>query len=239
MEKASAGFCLGAVLSRLAFVAVLATAATGAMAADAVIGGVSIKLPPPTGFCELSASNPADKRMVTTIGELVGKAGNKLLNMSADCQQLADWRSQKRTLLDDYSQYQTPTGQMDQLVASPAATIKDTCATLRTQGSEITANQLPDLKARIEETLKTVKMNEVRFIGVLAEDADACYAGQLQKMHTESGTEKTQIVLIAVAVVKNKNIFAYRMTVYKGQDTAANLLGPFKGTIAALYAANK
>ena len=80
------------------------------------------------------------------------------------------------------------------------------------------AQQAPDLKARIEETLKKVKMNEVSFIGVLAEDANACYAGQLQKLQTETGTEKTQIVLIAVAVVKNKNIFVYRMTVYKGPE---------------------
>ncbi len=209
------------------------------MAADAIIGGVSINLPPPAGFCELSASNPADNRMVTTIGGLVAKAGNKLLNMSADCQQLADWRAHKRNYLDDYGQYQAPTSQMEQLVASPEASIKQTCDTLRTQGSKIVANQAPDLKARIEETLKKVKMNEVSFMGVLAEDANACYAGQLQKLQTETGTEKTQIVLIAVAVVKSKNIFVYRMIVYKGPDTATNLLAAFKDTIAALYAANR
>jgi hypothetical protein len=218
------------MLSRLAFVAALASAATVAM---------SMKLPVPTGFCELSASNPADNRMITTIGGLVAKSGNKMLNMSADCQQLADWRAQKRNYLDDYGQYQTPIAQIDQLVAAPETMIKETCETLRKQGSQIVAQQAPDLKARIEETLKKVKMNEVSFIGVLAEDANACYAAQLQKLQTETGTEKTQIVLIAVAVVKNKNIFVYRMTVYKGPDTAANLLATFKGTIAALYAANK
>jgi hypothetical protein len=227
------------MLSRLLCVAALAMAATGAMAADAVLGGVSIHLPPPAGFCELSESNPADNRMVTTIGGLVGKAGNKLLNMSADCQQLADWRANKRKLLDDYGQYQTPVAQMSELVASPADAIKNTCASLRTQGSQIVANQAPDLKARIEETLKTVKMNEVNFLGVLAEDANACYAGQLQKMQTETGTEKTQIVLIGIAIVKNKNIFVYRMTVYKDPATATDLLGTFKSTISALYAANK
>ncbi|MGB6541148.1 MAG: hypothetical protein WBF03_09775 [Xanthobacteraceae bacterium] len=227
------------MLSRLAFVAALASAATVAMASDTTIGGVSMKLPVPTGFCELSASNPADNHMITTIGGLVAKSGNKMLNMSADCQQLADWRAHKRNFLDDYGQYQTPAGQIDQLVAAPETMIKETCETLRKQGSQIVAQQAPDLKARIEETLKKVKMNEVSFIGVLAEDANACYAGQLQKLQTETGTEKTQIVLIAAAVVKNKNIFVYRMTVYKGPDTATNLLATFKSTIAALYAANK
>lgn len=46
-------------------------------------------------------------------------------------------------------------------------------------------------------------------------------------------------MLIGITVIKNKNIFIYRYTVYKGQDTAANLLTPLKATVAALNAANK
>lgn len=176
--------------SRLVFVAVLAAVSTTATASETVIGGVSINLPVPSGFCELSASNPADNRMVTTISGLVAKGGNKLLNMSADCQQLADWRAHKRNYLDDYGQYQTATAQMDKLVASPEAAIKGTCQELRTQGSQITANQTPDIKARIEDTLKKVKLNEVSFLGVLDEDTNGCYAAQLQKMQTDNGSRR-------------------------------------------------
>jgi hypothetical protein len=73
--------------SRLVFVAVLAAAATSATASETVIGGVSINLPVPSGFCELSAGNPADKQMVANVSAVLTKGGIKLLNMSADCQQ--------------------------------------------------------------------------------------------------------------------------------------------------------
>jgi hypothetical protein len=213
-------------------------ATTGAMAAEAIIGGVSINLPP-AGFCELAANNPSDNNLLTKIGGLVAQGGNKMLSMSAECQQLADWRANKRPVLDDYGQYQTPIGQMDQLVASPDTMIRQTCAELRTNGDQIVSNQAPDIKARVEETLKTVKMNEQRFIGVLAEDQTACYAGLIQKMRTETGADKTQIILIAITVVKNKQIFAYRMAVYTDSDAVTALLAKFKGTVAALYGANK
>jgi hypothetical protein len=229
----------GAMLNRFVFAAVLAAAATGATASETVIGGVSINLPVPPGFCELSASNPADNNMITTIGGLVAKAGNKLLNMAADCQQLASWRAHKGNYLDDYAQYQTPAGQMDQLVASPQAAIKDTCQTLRKQGSQLVANGTADMKSRIEETLKKVKLNEVSFLGVLDEDANACYAGQVQKMQVDNGSEKTQVILIGITVIKNKSIFVYRMAVYRGPDTAAGLLGQFKAMVATLSQANK
>jgi hypothetical protein len=225
--------------SRLVFVAVLAAAATSATASETVIGGVSINLPVPSGFCELSAGNPADKQMVANVSAVLTKGGIKLLNMSADCQQLADWRAHKRNYLDDFVEYQTPTAQMDQLVASPEAAIKNTCQEFRTQGSQIVGNETANVKAIIEDTLKKVKMNEMSFLGVLAEDANVCYVAQLQKLQTDNGSEKTLIVLIGITVIKNKNIWVDRYTVYKGQDTAAGLVSPLKATIAALSAANK
>src|ERR1700724_835074 len=94
-------------LMALALIALVALpgAGSGAMAGQATVGGVSINLPPPEGFCELTDRNPADKGMITKIGEVVGKGDNRLLNMSADCGQLADWRAQRR-LLDDFAEYQ-------------------------------------------------------------------------------------------------------------------------------------
>jgi hypothetical protein len=217
---------------------VLAAAATGAKATEAAIGGVSISLPPPAGFCELSATNPADSHVVTTISGMVAQGGNALLGMSADCQELAEWRAGKRPLLDDYGQYQTMTGLEDQLVASPNAAIQQTCASLRAQGNEMVSNNTPNVKSIIEGALKNVKMNSVTFAGVFAEDQMGCYAGEIQNLHAANGTEKTQLILIAVTVVKNKYIYVYRMAVYTSSDIVTALLRELKNTVAALYAAN-
>src|SRR5689334_25280849 len=130
------------MLRRLTVAAFLVTAAAAsAFAGQANIGGVAVNLPAPSGFCDLSASNASDKRMLTTLGPLLEKSGNKLLAMSADCKQLSDWHTGKRQLLDDYGQYQTPIASMDK---PPSETVAETCATLRKQGEQILANQLPD-----------------------------------------------------------------------------------------------
>jgi hypothetical protein len=225
------------MLSRLTFAALLvAAASSSALAAQANIGGVSVNLPPPGGFCELNESNASDKRMITTLTDLLQKSGNKLLGMSADCQQLSDWHTGKRQLLDDYAQYQTPIGSMDK---PPSETVAQTCQTLRDQGNKILANQLPDIKKRVESTLSKIKMNEASFLGVLAEDADACYAGIVQKIHTEANTDKTQITVFSVSIVKNKSVFSYRFSVYRNAQTVDAVLGKIKIDVAALMAANR
>ncbi len=220
---------------------ILASAAamlmTSAKAADATIGGVAISLPTPSGFCEASPNHPSDNRLLTGIGASVEKSGNKLLGLSIDCQQLTDWRATKRKLLDDFAQYQTPIAAMDKL-ASQAA-VKATCAEMRGQGEKIVADITPKAQADIEESFNKIKINELKSLGVLAEDPDACYMGLLQKIHTEVGTDKTQVILIADTVIKGKHIFIDQIARAAGPDTVANVLKLLKANVAALYAANK
>jgi hypothetical protein len=213
----------------------LACAASNAIAGGATLGDVSVNLPPPTGFCELSANNSSDSRMLKTLSGLLEKSGNKMLVMSADCRQLAEWRANKRKLLDDYAQYQTAIAGIDK---PPAETIKQTCDTLRAEGDKILANQLPDIKKRTEEALKNVKMRQTSFLGVLAEESNACYAGLLQQLHTEANTEKTQVTVFGIAIVKNRSIFVYRFAVYADSNSIDAALAKLKSNVAALYAAN-
>ena len=235
LSEVSFAIALGALLPLFAF-----AATTCAMAAEATIGDVPINLPAPAGFCELSERNPPDNYVLTNTGAVVGKAGNKLLAMSAHCQQLDDWRAHRQPFLDDYGQYQTPLGQMDQLVAAPEETIAQSCASLRAQGEKIASDQLPDMKAAFESTLQKIRLNETKFIGVFAEDKTACYAGLISKIQAESGTEKTQIVVFAVTVVRGKVVLIYRFAVYTGSDSVTTtLLTHLKGTVAAVYTANR
>jgi hypothetical protein len=225
------------MLGRLAFVTLALAAATSAtMAAEATIGSVSVHLPPPAGFCDMTERDPSDKRMIATLTDLLAKSGNKLLGMSADCRQLADWHTGKRQLLDDYAQYQTPLSTLDK---PPSESVAQTCATLRAEGEKILSNQMPDVKARVESTLKQIKINETSFIGVLAEDPAACYAGLVQKIRTEVGTDKTQVTLFAVTILKDRSVFAYRFAVYASANTVNGVLAKLKTDIAALNAANR
>jgi hypothetical protein len=222
------------MLSRLVFLLVLAPASS-AIGGQASMGDVSVNFPPPARFCELADKDPSDKRMLSIVGGLLEQSGNKLLSMSADCKQLTDWRAGRRRLLDDYAQYQASLALIDK---PPSEPIQQTCATLRAEGNKIVSNEMPDLKARVESALKNVKLNQTTFIGVLAEDPSACYAGLIQQIQTEPGKNKTQLSLFAVTAVKNRTVFVYRFRVHTGSDSVIDGLAKLKNDVAAFYAAN-
>ena len=204
------------------------------MAAQATVEGVSISLPAPAGFCELTSDNPSDRRMLGTIGDLVAKAGgNRLLAMSADCQQLSDWRAGRR-LLGDYGQYQAP-----QIATANEDTFKQTCATLRTQGGQVVSDMKDDMKAKMEESGRRLKVNEQSFAGFLGEDPMACYVALLQKMRVGDGTDVTQLTLLAITVVKDKFLFVNRYAPYVSADSVGDTLAKLKLTVTALLAANR
>lgn len=219
---------------RLTF-AIAVALTSSAIAGQATMGDVSLNLPAPAGFCEMRESNPSDEQMLTTTANLLAKGGNKLLSMSADCQQLNDWRARKRPLLDDFAQYQASAKSIDK---EPVATIAQTCTALRNEGSKILASKMPDLKARVDATIKKLKVNETSFIGVVAEDPNACYAGIIQQIHTEVGTDKTNLILFAITIVKNRGVFVYRTGLY-GSEPVASMLSKLKDHVSAFYAANK
>jgi hypothetical protein len=223
-----------AIIVAAACLCALAGTASSAMAAEATIDGVSIMLPAPTGFCDLTRSNPADKRGIDTIGQLVAKAnGNRLLSIAADCQQLARWRDGKQ-LLADYAQYQTP--------QAPAATdemFKQTCASLRTQGEQTFSSIKDDIKTKMEEAVESLKVNDQSFAGFLGEDSSACYVAMLQNLKAGDGQAVTQLALLAITVVKGKFLFVNRYAPYVNSDTVKDALAKHKLTIAALLAANR
>lgn len=226
-----------AMLGRLGFAALaLAAATSGAMSAEATIGDVSINLPTPVGFCELIDREPSDKRLIDYAADRVAKGGNKILGISADCQQLVDWRAGKRKTLDDYAQYHTPISTMKESV--PAAGIKETCTVLRAEGNKLVSNTVQDMKTRIEQSPAGIKLNEASFLGVVAEEPSACYAATMMKMTGEIGT-KTQVAIIAHTVVKNKWITVYRFALYLNFDSVTNGLAQLTTNVVALLAANQ
>jgi hypothetical protein len=97
---------------------------------------------------------------------------------------------------------------------------------------------MPDLKARAEATIKKLKVNETSYIGVVAEDPNACYAGIIQQIHTEVGTDKTNLTLFAITIVRNRGVYVYRTGLY-GSEPIASMLSKLKDHVSAFYAANK
>jgi hypothetical protein len=227
------------MLFRVALVILSGLAIVGAsVAKDARIGSANLTLPPPVGFCELTDQQSSDAKVLKVLRGV--SSTNEILVMSADCSQLEAFRAGKQRLLDDFAQYQTPVSSKDSSIprAERSKRIAETCAELRAEGEKLTAGLAADVNTRLETVAKAIKINENRFLGVLAEDDNTCYFALLQKLQTEAGTEKTQAVISAVTVLEGKYVFYYLYTVYQSAETVTAALARHQRNVKALLAAN-
>jgi hypothetical protein len=226
--------------SRLTLAAVLLCALALAAAAKPVtVGKVEMNLLPPQGFCEMEAEQPSDARMLKMLDDMLSPSGNRLLGMSADCTQLTDWRTLKKPLLDDMAQFQIASRLENVEEPAPQEAVLQACDEMRTQGERMVTDMVPDLKLRTEQVMKKVQVNDMQFMGVVGQDALACYAAVLQKFKTETGGEKTQVNLFATTIIKGKLIYYYLMTPYVSSSTVTELLDRHKVNVEKLHEANR
>lgn len=227
---------LRAVMALLAFVSL----AHAARAGEVSVGPVKIRLTTPGGACEADPKSAIDARYLAGVKGMIANSGNTLLSAYADCQQFADWRVSKIAYLPHTYQYQSFDAYVEKGVPdTPAQVIKTTCDELRTEGKKYAENNFPDMRDRARNVMKKVEVTGSAFIGVLAEDPDACYAANLQQFKIANGTVVKQIALWATVVVKNRVIFYYDYAPYTGEDSVKATLDDFKPQVAAFLAANK
>jgi hypothetical protein len=237
-SKSVGAFSEVLMIYRFACAFLIATSAAGPLlAADATIGGQYLKLPSPKGYCELSEQKPSDVEMIQTITRLLKTGGNQLLGMSAECNQLNAWQGNPRKVLDDYTQYQTPI-RASTAIARPE-NLKQICNATREQAANIISSNLSEFKKQYEDVKKNIQLNSALSLGVLDEDPHTCYTGVLSTVKTQIGTEKIQLALNAITLVKSKIIFYIRFTVAQNADTPSIALRQHKVDVGALLAANR
>jgi hypothetical protein len=209
------------------------------LAKDAKVGQTSVTLTAPSGQCELDPGQPSDARMLQITESTLASVGNRLLGFYADCKQLNDWRTGKRALLEDFAQYQTSIAAIDAPApAVPAEAIKQLCSQQREASEKVVTGIATDMKARIEEAVRGVQLNQVRSLGVVAEDANACYAALVQRFKAETGKDVTIMALFATTFVQGKLVLYYLYSPYRTAQTMPALLAKQKLNVAALLAAN-
>jgi hypothetical protein len=211
---------------------------TVAVAKEVKVGTATLVLPPPPGYCELDTTQTTEARAVSVTERMLST--NRLLAFSADCEQLAEYRTTKgATPLDNIAQYQTLVSwENRQLPGAPEAVIKRVCEVMRGQGEKIALDRTPEIKARAEQVLKNVKVNDLQLLGV-GEEPLACYVALLKKFSTEIGTEKTQAVVFVATIVNFKMIYYYLYAPYVSSTTVTDTLKQLRTNVTALLAANR
>ena len=202
------------------------------------IGAQELGLEPPAGHCFLDESQPSDARLVGILHVSFGGT-LRMLGAFADCSQLKSWRTGARKTLSDYGQFLVPLDFLDKKVEGAAKPYVDTiCKTLRESGGEIIAQSAPAVKQRFEQALAGAQMNEVRFLGVVGEDENACYFGLIQKIVTEFGDPKTQVDVSAIAFISGKMVYSNLYAVHEGDFTLGEVFERQKLNVARNLAVN-
>jgi hypothetical protein len=221
------------MVREIAFVLALAGAPFTASAKDVKIGQTSLNLVAPLGQCELREDQPDDGQLLKVLRDV--QAGNDLLAAYADCQQLADYRSGKRSILDDFANYVMPKSAMNAKL--PPDAVKQVCDVTRKKGEQIYADASRKASSLIEQVVKGIKADEPLFLGVVAEDATACYLATVQKTNYPNG-ERTQAWVTAMLAARGKFISYNVYTAYVSSATVAGLLAKHKNNVAAVLRAN-
>jgi hypothetical protein len=211
----------------------------GAIAKEVKVGTASVILPSPQGYCDLDTTQTAEARAVSDTERMLST--NRLLAFSADCEQLAEYRATKgATPLDNFAQYQTLASWENRpLPGPPGAIIKWVCGNMRAQGERIALNATSEIKARAEEVLEKVKVNDIQVLGVVGEEPLACYVALLKKFRSVDSSEKTQAVALVTTIVNFKLIYYYLYAPYVSSATVTDTLEQLRTNVEALWAANR
>jgi hypothetical protein len=207
---------------------------------EARVGEAALSLTTPAGQCELDPSKPGDARMLEVTERAVSGVGNQILGFYADCKQLTDWRTGKRPLLEDFAQYQTLASAASAPgPAAPEEAIKQLCSQQRQEGEKLMTGLAPTMKARVEEAVRGVTVNQTRFLGVVGEEPGVCYSAMAQRIKAENGKDVTLIAVFATTYIKGKIVFYYLYSPYRSAQTVTTLQAKHRINVAALLEANK
>src|SRR5262249_6568104 len=149
-------------------------------------------------------SHPADAEMLSLRKEMAGSAGGELLAAFADCTKLESWRTGARNVIEDSAEYYIMTNYKNGNYVR-GDVIRRSCSEYRSDAEETWGKQAPDLKAVLEDVIPNLRLNEGLFLGVLAEDSDACYAAAVTKP-PDLGTKVTPVLVTANTGIKGKSI---------------------------------
>ena len=209
-------------------------------AADVKIGEVSLRLPQPAGHCEMDPVIAADARLFAGLHASLAKTGNRLLVLSADCTELKDWRNGKRPVLDHVAEYQTVRALENGALPDPPQVLVDRyCNEMITAADNSMPGTGPGVQVRADRAAEIVRVNEMKYLGVVAAEPLVCYAATMHKFGIENVGEFTQATLIAATILKNKVVICYLFAPYAGRDTIPKLLALQRGNIRQLQRVNR
>lgn len=201
------------------------------------LGGRTVMLQPPKGFCALDPKRPKEAAIIA-LNEQMQEPRNHVILQLADCDELAGFRGGQRDSFERYGQYFTP--------ARPEAA-KLAAGQTRATYLAAAAQELPKVDSHMladELTKKfTATGSEVagaRFLGVLGQDDSAIYLGIAFGTMTlgKRIVAGSAVGVVGLTLVNNTSISLGVYQVNVGADSVTDLLETVREQMQALVRAN-
>jgi hypothetical protein len=177
--------------------AVLLALATTASADDISVGGRTLSIMPPEGYCALDRSNPADARVMDTV-EKAQAGRNQVLMHFVPCTELEDWHAGRIAV---YSVYGNVAVQLNN--GTPTATRMSRTDFIDGMQAHMPTLDMKDIESEVNSKIEGMQLSGSQMLGVIDKDSNALY------------------VALAMEVSANGENLA------KSAVTTFTLLGPF------------
>lgn len=223
-----------AVLCGLLVVSLAASTA----ARDVMVGPVSVELVLPTNFCELSPIRPPDGQFIARHTAQLAQSGVQLLSLAAACSELTAWRA-GAGLLDHYIFYSTSAEFLNQPTpVDPETMRKQECDDNRANATQSVSASIAGMNSQPDAIARNIKIKGAALVGVDDNDPNACYTAVLQKVQTQLGTEKLQVLIDTTVTIKGKIMFSTAFMPYVDMQGVAKSLAENRTFVARWRAAN-
>ena len=193
------------------------------------IGGVTIQVAPPSGWCVYPEAT------FKVVLEQYEKVDHSVVPhiFYGDCGQVdANTRAQQR--IRDFGNVASPSGYLDRNVGEPGSFLDEMAATLRSQEGGEESSSIRD---RLNEAELGVEVGRIRQLGLVGRDENAVYGAFLTTAKT--ATEKfRQLGIMGVTAVKGRLLFCYVYTDYENEETLTALLARAQAQVAQLRSEN-
>jgi hypothetical protein len=202
------------------------------------IGGQTMNFAIRPGECALDRKHPVDKRLIDQTEALIVNS-NFLHVITADCKQLADWRSLRVMFLTDGMQIQSLKAAANQnLRGQEKAVVDAVCNQFRTNAGDVSKFAENEVRDRIEQSKATIKLESFKLIGVMGQDDRACYVAARVAGKSEIGTDTIRMMVFGTLVLSGKLVYMYRYSDRQDHTVLKDLMADLDQDIRRQIAAN-
>ena len=206
---------------------------------DVRIGSDLIQIPIPEGYCPLDATEPSDNRFIEFLKE-ANENVNELLLAFADCTQLLSWRNGELPDLNDFGYVLTPSLYVnDKREMDFDRFLSEMLDVFKNMGIQVVLEDaMENAEAILSRHAISIKLNEMKNLGILQQDDKALYLGLLLNVQTEEGKSKKLVGVYSVTLLNGKFVSQYLWKKYQGDQTVSDLEDLTSSWVSDTHSAN-